>query len=80
MIFNINRPFAKDASAILWITSRFGIVLMKSFDSLAVDIFKGLHFFFTKNDGVSITVPSRVELVNGCYGFNKCRLSIGLDL
>ena len=66
-LFDVYGPDTEDNDSILWITVRFHIIIIESFDGLVIDILKGLHAYFLAGDGVDVGEPGGVPFVDGGF-------------
>ena len=64
-LFDIDSPDPKNDDSILRFTVGFGIIIIKPFNSLVVDIFESLHVFSSTTDGKDVFKPGCASILDG---------------
>ena len=76
--FDIYCPASQYCESIFFVAISLDIIVVKSFDSLAVDVVEGFHILSVTVDGMDIGEPSCVQLLDGRFDFKGC-LFYGLE-
>lgn len=77
--FDVYCPDSEYDHPVLFITVRINIILVESFDGLALDIVKGFYgFFFLADDGMNAFEPGCSDKFNGIFHIKCCVLDLSL--